>query len=354
MREVFFKGVMMTEVIITILVLLVLAVLVMLGVVINSISATRRELGAGAVRMGMVEEQLASVKESQDKQAERMDSNLRQGQEHISKYLQSSQDLLGKLNNQLGQLQSSSRQMVQLGDEVRKLHDIFKNPKHRGQLGELSLERLLEDVLPGGAYSIQHRFRSNKVVDAVVQMPDHIVPIDAKFPLPSFEAVINSQSDEERQKNRRQFQRDVAAHIDKIAANYILPDEGTLDFAFMYIPAENVYYETVVNFAGDKADLLNYALEKRVIPVSPNLLYAYLMTVVMGLRGLQIEKEAVEIRRTLGRLGNEFAGFVDTWNILGRHLRNASGQYDEGQKKVDRFDMALNQLTAEKEPELFE
>ncbi|MHC4216242.1 MAG: DNA recombination protein RmuC, partial [Planctomycetota bacterium] len=168
-------------------------------------------------------------------------------------------------------------------------------------------------------------------------------------PLPSFERITQAQTDEEKTKERRQFLRDVVKHIDKIAESYIRPAEGTLDFALMYIPAENVYYETVVKYDGDSQDIMAHALDKKVIPVSPNLLYAYLMTVVMGLHGLQIEKQAAEIRQNLNRLNSSFADFATTWEVLGRHLRNSHNQYDEGQKKLDRFGIQLNQIQTEPE-----
>jgi DNA anti-recombination protein RmuC len=115
----------------------------------------------------------------------------------------------------------------------------------------------------------------------------------------------------------------------------------------MYVPAENVYYETIIKYAGDTQDVLQCALDKKVIPVSPSLLYAYLMTVVMGLHGLQIEKQAAEIQQNLKRLNSSFAEFVSHWDVLGRHLRNAYGQYDEGSKKLDRFGLQLGQVQGE-------
>jgi DNA recombination protein RmuC len=167
--------------------------------------------------------------------------------------------------------------------------------------------------------------------------------------LPSFEKIVQVESEEEKVKLRRQLVSDVTRHIDKIASDYIRPAEGTLDFAMMYIPAENVYYETIVKYAGETKDILQYALDKKVIPVSPNLLYAYLMTVVMGLHGLQIEKQAAEIRQNLKKLNSSFADFGGNWEILGRHLRNAHGQYDEGQKKLDRFGLQLTQIQTDAE-----
>jgi DNA recombination protein RmuC len=141
----------------------------------------------------------------------------------------------------------------------------------------------------------------------------------------------------------------VTIHIDKIASSYIRPAEGTLDFALCYIPAENVYYETVVKYAGETQDILQYSLDKKVIPVSPNLLYVYLMTVVMGLHGLQIEKQAAEIRQNLKKLNASFGDFGTHWEVLGKHLRNAYGQYEDGQKKLDRFGLQLDQIQGETE-----
>ena len=147
---------------------------------------------------------------------------------------------------------------------------------------------------------------------------------------------------------RRQFTNTIKKRIDEIA-KYILPNENTFDFALMYIPAENVYYETIIHQAEDKADLSEYARTKKVIAVSPNLLYAYLMTVVMGLHGLQIEKQAAEIRQNLKKLNASFADFAGTWEVLDKHLRNAFGQYEDGQKKLDRFGMQLDQIQCQPE-----
>ncbi len=133
-----------------------------------------------------------------------------------------------------------------MGADVRSLQDILKAPKLRGQLGEQSLERLLGEVLPAGSFQMQYAFTSGKIVDALVKMPDYSVPVDAKFPLPSFERMINSETDDEKAKQRRTFLSDVKKRIDEIAAGYINPTEGTLDFALIYIPAENVYYETII------------------------------------------------------------------------------------------------------------
>ncbi len=332
------------EVLITILIVLVLVTVAGLFWLINTNSASSKELTKQSTTINLLQQQLEAIRESQDKSTQTMEQKLLSSRENIDKHLLSSKETLEKLQNQLGRLKSDSEKMLLLGADVRSLQDILKSPNLRGQFGEQSLEKILKEILPMESFTLQHTFGDGKIVDCLVKMPDYSVPIDAKFPLPSFEAMLQTEDENERTKLRRQFQKDVEKHIDKIAASYINPAEGTLDFAMMYIPAENVYYETIIKYQTDTLDILNYALEKKVIPVSPNLLYAYLMTIVMGLRGLQIEKQAAEIRKNLGKLAGSFGDFTMTWSILGKHLRNAQAQYDEGQTKLDKYNMHLEQI----------
>ncbi len=323
--------------------LMVLAAALLVWLIVTS-SAHRREIAGQSNSIGLLQQQLESIRTAQDSLRSTLEASLQKGQENITQNLNSSQQTLGKLHSQIGELQGTNKQMLLLGTDVRRLQNILTSPKLRGQLGEWSLENLLATVLPQDSYKLQNRFKDGKIVDALVKMPDYAVPIDAKFPLPSFEAMLKTENEDEKNKLRRQFQKDVANHIDKIASSYIRPAEGTLDFALMYIPAENVYYETIVKYDGDTHDILKYALDKKVIPVSPNLLYAYLMTIVMGLHGLQIEKQAAEIHRNLKTLNASFADFGVNWEVLGRHLRNAQNQYEEAGAKFNKFGMQLNQI----------
>jgi DNA recombination protein RmuC len=333
-------------IVIIVLVALVLALLIWL---ISTVFAGRKETAAHAATINLLAQQLEAVRSAQDKTSESMQKSLQAGQNTLTQSLQSSQKVLGELHMQIGGLQKSTEQMLQLGTDVRRLEDILSSPKLRGQIGEWSLENLLAQILPKDSYKLQYSFKDNQKVDALIQLTDFSVSVDAKFPLPGFEKIVAAETEEEKTKLRRQFLKDVTAHIDKIADNYIRSAEGTLDFAIMYIPAENIYYETIVKYAGETQDILQHCFDKKVIPVSPNLLYAYLMTVVMGLHGLQIEKQAAEIRQNLKQLNASFADFLSTWDILGKHLRNAYTQYDEGHKKLDRFGMQLNQIQNESE-----
>jgi len=339
----------MESILIAIGIVLALAVLALLVWLISSSFAARRDIAGQAAGIGLLQQQLEALRAAQDKTSDNLQKSLQTGQTTLAQGLQSSQQVLGRLNTQIGELQGTNKQMLQLGTDVRRLQDILSSPKLRGQMGEWSLENLLSQILPKDSYKLQYTFKDGQKVDALIQLADFSVSIDAKFPLPGFEKIVAAQIDEEKAKLRRQFLKDVTAHIDKIAADYIRPAEGTLDFALMYIPAENIYYETIVKYAGETQDILQYSLDKKVIPVSPNLLYAYLMTVVMGLHGLQIEKQAAEIRQNLKRLNASFADFINNWDILGKHIRNAYSQYDEGHKKLDRFSMQLDQIQGEKE-----
>jgi len=339
----------MLETILLIMVIFLAGLVIWLGI---SLSAFRRESAVQAEKLNMLAEGLNTIKTAQQQTSENLQKTLLSGQTNLTQSLQSSQQVLGQLNTQIGELQGTNKQMLTLGSDVRRLQEILSSPKLRGQLGEWSLKNLLETTLPKDSYELQYSFKDNKIVDALVKLAGFCVPIDAKFPLPAFEAIARAQSDDERIRARRQFHKDVTSHIDKIAASYIRPAEGTVDFAIMYIPAENVYYETIVKYADDTKDILQYSLDNKVIPVSPNLLYAYLMTVVMGLHGLQIEKQAAEILQNLKKLNASFADFTGTWDVLGRHLRNAFGQYEDGHKKLDRFGMQLEQIQSKQQEQI--
>jgi len=328
----------------TIIIVLILCIIALLVWLIISVFSNKSQVAGQSASIGLLAQQLEALKSAQDDTKEKLAQSLQSGQDTISRSLQSSQQVLSQLNNQIGRLEGTNKQMLQMGTDVRRLQDILASPKMRGQIGEWSLENLLSNILPRDRYELQYTFKDGGKVDALIKLADYSVPVDSKFPLPSFEAMLKAETDEDRARVRKQFQNDVIKHVDKIAADYVRPAEGTVDFALMYVPAENVYYETIVKYPNDTKDILKHSLDKKVIPVSPNLLYAYLMTVVMGLHGLAIEKQAAEIRQNLKRLNADFAEFLSHWDVLGTHIRNAYGKYDEGQRKLDRFGMQLTQI----------
>jgi len=258
----------------------------------------------------------------------------------VGERLEGSLGVFGEVNKSLGKLEEGTRQIEAVGRDIASLQEVLRAPKFRGGLGELMLERLLDDILPHQNYKLQYRFQNGEAVDAVIQIGDNLVPIDSKFPLEDFQRVLAAESDRERESQRRQFTRTVKKHIDNVT-KYILPDEGTFDFALMYIPAENIYYETILRDGVEGSEVYSYALQKRVIPVSPNSFYAYLQVIILGLKGLHIEHTAGEILRHLARLQGEFEGFQEDYDTLGGHIRHAATKYDDAGRKLARFEDKL-------------
>jgi DNA recombination protein RmuC len=243
----------------------------------------------------------------------------------ISQRLDSAAKLYGELRSQLGQLSEANAQIQAMVKDVSSLQDILRPPKLRGGMGEVLLENLLREILPPEHYSIQHHFRSGAIVDAVIRFKEGLVPVDAKFPLENFRRMLEAASEEDRQAARKEFARNVKKHIDDIHDRYILPEEGTFPFALMYVPAENVYYETIIKGEeedGEKA-LYAYATTQQVMPVSPNSFYAYLLTLAQGFRGLRIEERARDIINHLNRLRDDLGRFTEDFRKVGMHVANA-------------------------------
>jgi DNA recombination protein RmuC len=268
-------------------------------------------------------------------------------QKAVTERLESAGKTIGDVKGQLGQLSQATQNILQVGSEVRKLQDILQSPKLRGGLGEWSLENLLAEVLPAQHYHLQYTFKTGNKVDALVNLAQGSVSIDAKFPLPNFMAMLEAGEEAARLKWRKAFLKDVCRRIDEIADKYILPEEGTLDFALMYVPAENVYYETTVAPVGGEVDINVYARQRKVILVSPNTLYSYLMTIATGLKGLQIERNARLIYEQLAHLGSELELFVADYALVGKHLGNARAKYDEAGKRLDHFSLRLQNLDSD-------
>ncbi len=249
---------------------------------------------------------------------------------------------IGDVYRRLGTLEEASNKIFEVGQEIGKLQDVLRAPKARGNFGELMLADLLGQVIPRDRFQLQYSFRNGARVDAVIFVGNYIVPIDSKFPLENFQRLLIAQSPEEKKKTKREFNRDVKRHIDVISERYIVQDEGTFDFALMYIPAENVHYEVIASEENiEQQSLSAYALEHRVIPVSPNSFYAYLQVILLGLRGLRLDHAAREISETLSKMQNDFKRISEDYSLLGTHLNHARGTYDKLQKGVDQFQLKL-------------
>jgi DNA recombination protein RmuC len=255
-------------------------------------------------------------------------------QRAVSVQLQSATAIMGTLQQQLGKVEQSGRD---LSDAAKAIESVLGGAKTRGLLGEIVLEQMLADTLPANAYEMQYRFANGEVVDAAVRFNGKLVPIDSKFPLDDFRRM-----EVEGEAARKGFAAAVRTHTDSIAKKYIVPGENTLDFALMFVPSEGVYYELLMSSDSKGVPLDVYCRQKNVIPVSPNSLYAHLSVILMGLKGLQIEENARRLHSSLSGLKTQWDNFASVYEKLGTHLRNAQQCYSDADRKLDRARDALN------------
>jgi len=277
-----------------------------------------------------------------------MNQSLQNANSAINSSLGNAANIFGSVQESLGKLTVSNQQIMEISKDISSLQELLRAPKLRGQIGEIFLENILAQVLPKEYFMIQYRFRAGEVVDAVIKLGERLVPVDAKFSLENFQKMANTEDETARNAVRKKFIQDIKNRIDEIASKYILPQENTYDFALMYIPAENVYYEIIL-----KEELYPYCLAKKVIPVSPNTIYAYLQVICLGLKGLKVEENAKQILKNLSMLSNEISKFRDDFELLGKHITNAHTKYEDSQRRLDRFsDKLLNiQDSKQIEPE---
>lgn len=257
---------------------------------------------------------------------------------HLNERLDKAAQVIGDVHRELGK-------MTGVAKSIDELQNILKAPKLRGGFGELFLGDLLSQILPVEHFELQYRFKGGDAVDAIIRLGDKVVPIDSKFPLENFQRTIDNADEEVTKQARRQFINDVKRHIQGVA-KYIRTDEGTYDFALMYVPAENVYYEIAVkeDVGGEDRAILNYALKHKVIPVSPNTFYAYLMTIMAGLKGMQIEKHAEAMLAKMSRAQKDFESFQKIYSRLGTHLENAHKSYEDAATRLAKVDAKLQEF----------
>lgn len=294
-------------------------------------------------RTQILQQQLGQILSNVSGRLKENSEVLQKTQQSLGERLDNAARVVGNVQKSLGSLEEANRKIYDVGKDISSLQEILRAPKLRGGLGEFFLADLLGQILPRDHFTTQFAFKSGEKVDAVIRLGSSLVPVDSKFPLENFKRMLEGVTEDEKGKARRQFAADVKKHIDAISTKYILPDEGTYDFALMYIPAENVYYETIIkdDVLGGEKNLSQYALSKKVIPVSPNSFYAYLQAIVLGLKGMKIEERAKEIIQYLSRLGGDFSKFKDEFNLLGKHLGHAQSSFQNAEKRLDQFGQKL-------------
>jgi len=247
------------------------------------------------------------------------------------------------------QIREELKQIQETVKDISSFQEIFKAPKLRGQWGEASLEHILSQHFPAELYKNQYLFSSGDQVDAVLKLPNgRVLPIDSKFPSENFAKMIECNSDDEREIFRKNFVQDVKARINEITLKYIIPAEGTTDFALMYIPAEAIYYE-IVNNIGREFDLTNYAWSKKIILTSPNTIYLTLRTIEHWFKDTQISRQTQEILKRLNKVNQDAEKLMDDFRKLGNHLRNAVSAYDSSEKRLNIFSDKVERLLETKE-----
>ncbi len=260
--------------------------------------------------------------------------------------------IIREVTEKLTKLDETNKQVVNFADQLKNLQDILKNPKQRGVLGEYYLETVLKNVLPPGTYQMQYGFKEGIIVDAVIFIKDKIIPIDSKFSLENYNRLLETNDDAEKKKLEDSFKSDLKARIDE-TAKYIKPEEGTMEFAFMFIPSEAIYYDLLINKIGavkaNTRDLIEYAMgQKKVIIVSPTSFLAYLQTVLQGLRALEIEESAKEIKKRVEELTRHLTSYETYMQKLGNHLGTTVNMYNSAYKEFGKIDKDVYRISGKK------
>ncbi|HEX7632746.1 MAG TPA: DNA recombination protein RmuC [Candidatus Saccharimonadales bacterium] len=302
---------------------------------------------------------ISQLKDGMQKQ---MTEQMSASQKHMAIQFSESSKIIADVTKNLTELKESNKQVMGITDELKVLQNVLGNPKQRGVLGEYLLAQVLENVLPPDRFKLQHKFKDGEIVDAVVYLDKQkMLPVDSKFSVENYNRILETKDKAAKDVIIKQFKNDLKLRIDE-TSKYIRPNEGTMDFAFMFIPSEAIYYDLLVNKVGtantSARDLIEYAFrDKKVIIVSPTSFMAYLQTVLQGLRGLQIEEQAKEIQQRVGELGRHIATYETYMQKLGNSLGVSVGHYNTAHKelkKIDKDVVKIADTTASVEPILLD
>ncbi len=339
----------------TILIIIFIFLIVILGVAIFVLlkKVSSLEKPSDSTGMQLLQNQLNELSRVLDSKLSESNKMLQDQFGQSSRIVQGitgqSHKILQEVTDRLAKLDETNKQVAGVGDQIKSLESILKNPKQRGVLGEYYLESVLKNVLPPGSYEMQYKFKDGEIVDAAVFIGEKIVPVDSKFSLENYNRVLQSQTEDERIKNEKLFKNDLKNRIDE-TSKYIRPNENTMDFAFMFIPSEGIYYDLLVNKVGavkiSTDDLIEYAFKnKHVIIVSPTSFLAYLQTVLQGLRALKIEKDAQEIRKRVEQLGKHIINFEEYMRKLGNNLGTTVNSYNLSYKELGKIDKDVMRIS---------
>ncbi|MCD4760583.1 DNA recombination protein RmuC [bacterium] len=280
---------------------------------------------------------------------EKIDNTTRHSSKMLQDQFMETSRISKEMTEKLLKLEETNKQVVGFTDQLQNLEKVLTNAKTRGNLGEASLEMILSNILPPQSYEMQYHFKSGEAVDAVVKIKDKILPVDAKFSLENYRRIIDEKDKDRKLVLEKEFKNDLKKRIDE-TSKYIRPNEGTLDFAFMFIPAEGIYYDLLVNEVGavkvNTRSLIDYAFnERKVIIVSPTTFAAYLQTVLQGLRALQIEESAKEIRKNVEKLQKHMLAYAEYQKKLGNQLSTVANTYNFSNKEFKKIDKDILKIS---------
>jgi len=296
----------------------------------------------------LVQDQLERLNRTMDERLHRSSSELNQTLRHQGT---NTQELIREITRELTEVKESNKQVFSITEQLQNLQDILKNPKQRGILGEYYLETLLKNVMPPGSYEMQYTFPNGTIVDAAVFIKDKIIPIDSKFSLENYNRISETTDRGEKERFEKIFVNDLKQRITE-TAKYIQPEQNTMDFAFMFIPHEAIYYDLIINKIGlvteETENLIQRAASKyKVIIVSPTSFLAYLQTVLQGLKAMQIEESAKDIVKRVGELGKHLKAYEEHHNKLGNTLGTAMNHYNKGSSELKKVDKDVLRITGE-------
>ncbi len=348
--------------IITIIVVIIISIAAAIGILIayfnkklkTPIDDQSQKIMLDVIKDLRQEVQNSGIKNRQELQQrlDQIDDKLVRGIRHSSTTLQEqfkqSSQIIKEVTNNLSQLKETNKQVLNFSEQLQSLENILKNPKQRGILGEYFLESLLGQVLSPDQYKMQHKFADGEIVDAAIYIKDQIIPIDAKFSLEKYNKMMEEKNKSHREEIERDFKNDVKKRIDE-TAKYIRPQEGTADFALMFIPAEGIFYNLLIYKTGtanvNTQNLIEYAFSKRVMITSPTSFFAYLQTILQGLKALKIEQSVKVIKKNIINLSKHLNTYQENMDKLGNHLGTTVNSFNNATKEFTKIDKDIYKIT---------